>query len=65
MILPHQKEILTVTLCNQRRLDQIGFLFLAHKIVSIDIGVTFEGATRLVVGDTLIAYTEEERKRTL
>jgi translation initiation factor IF-2 len=30
-----------------------------------ECGVTFEGNIKLAVGDTLIAYTEEERKRSL
>ncbi len=42
---------------NKKPTDEVG--------AGNDCGVTFEGATRLAVGDTLIAYTEEERKRTL
>ena len=42
---------------NKKPTDEVG--------AGNECGVTFEGAPRLTVGDTLIAYTEEERKRSL
>jgi translation initiation factor IF-2 len=42
---------------NKQNVDEVG--------QGNECGVVFEGGTKVVVGDTVIAYKEEERKRTL
>ncbi|MCW1888481.1 MAG: translation initiation factor IF-2 [Candidatus Moranbacteria bacterium] len=42
---------------NKQNVDEVG--------QGNECGVVFEGGTRVMVGDTVIAYKEEERKRTL